>query len=353
MNKVQPSCPCGTSEEECPNADGDPLCAQPQADVLREAQADADDWKDDPSANECWNAGLDYGMVRFCKCLGVNPKSVNWDAATEELDGDVCAVIGNILRVKFGEDWDPTAAQPQTARMQEVSRIVRTLLTNDAFPEYRMDDDRGLEESEYVDFAMRVLSALSTSTACGYSEQPRTGAQPLYAAQLQADGVREALKAATLDIKTIHEKIGERGLLNQTASIQELCRRALDQIDAALASEGKPDVPQTPWMPIETIPEDRPIQAWHITWKCPVTIQKRSWGDRSAWVEKTLTTEWPLAAFSHWMEVAASPLTRPDRTLPRLSGPERGPIEPNTCGRSGGACQCSSIEECWRAPHSL
>src|SRR5882672_2431050 len=36
MNKVQPSCPCGTSEEECPNADGDPLCARPQADASLE-----------------------------------------------------------------------------------------------------------------------------------------------------------------------------------------------------------------------------------------------------------------------------------------------------------------------------
>lgn len=66
-----------------------------------------EDWRDDPSADERWNAGLDYAMVRFCQCLGVDPKSVRWDAATEELDGDVCAVIGNILRAKFGEDFDP------------------------------------------------------------------------------------------------------------------------------------------------------------------------------------------------------------------------------------------------------
>jgi hypothetical protein len=68
-----------------------------------------EDWREDPSADERWNAGLDYAMTRFCHVLGVDPKDVTWDAATEELDGDVCAVIGNILRVKFGDDFDPTA----------------------------------------------------------------------------------------------------------------------------------------------------------------------------------------------------------------------------------------------------
>ncbi len=62
------------------------------------------------------------------------------------------------------------------------------------------------------------------------------------------------------------------------------------------------------WLDIETAPDDRPIQAWHRVWKCPVTIQRRSFGDRSAWVEKTLTTEWPLEAFSHWMEPTAPPV---------------------------------------------
>lgn len=67
-----------------------------------------EDWREDPSADERWNAGLDYAMTRFCHVLGIDPKDVTWDAATEELDGDVCAVIGNILRLKFGDDFDPT-----------------------------------------------------------------------------------------------------------------------------------------------------------------------------------------------------------------------------------------------------
>ena len=68
------------------------------------------DWKDDPSSDERWNAGLDFGMRHFCYALGVDPKAVRWDAATETLDGDVIAVIWNILRAKMGEDWDPDTA---------------------------------------------------------------------------------------------------------------------------------------------------------------------------------------------------------------------------------------------------
>ncbi|WP_426418180.1 hypothetical protein [Bradyrhizobium genosp. A] len=70
-------------------------------------QSAADDWREDPGADARWNAGLDFAMVRFCQYLGVDPSNVHWDAATETLDGDVSAVIGNILRAKFGEDWAP------------------------------------------------------------------------------------------------------------------------------------------------------------------------------------------------------------------------------------------------------
>jgi len=69
-------------------------------------------WRDDPSADERWNAGLDFGMSQLCAYLGVDTNSVTWDAATETLDGDVRSVIGNILRAKYGEDWGPTLGTP-------------------------------------------------------------------------------------------------------------------------------------------------------------------------------------------------------------------------------------------------
>ena len=85
-----------------------------------------EDWRDDPSADERWQAGLDYGMERFCSMLGVDPKDVRWDAATEELDGDVCAVIGNILRVKFGDDFDPMKPLPAAGvGADEIARAIK------------------------------------------------------------------------------------------------------------------------------------------------------------------------------------------------------------------------------------
>ena len=65
----------------------------------------ADDWQSDPAASAAWNAGCDFAMTSLCKMLNVDPNSISWDAATEELEGDVMSVIGNIMREAFGDDW--------------------------------------------------------------------------------------------------------------------------------------------------------------------------------------------------------------------------------------------------------
>lgn len=94
----------------------------------------ADDWRDDPSADERWNAGLDYGMEQLCALLGVDPQSVTWEAATETVDGDVQSVLGNILRVKYGEDWSPRAvlsrplSGPERAAEQMLEALKRCAL---------------------------------------------------------------------------------------------------------------------------------------------------------------------------------------------------------------------------------
>lgn len=75
-----------------------------------DATARREDWKDDPRADERWNAGCDFAMLRLCEALQVDPHMVSWDAATETVDGDVRAVIWNILQAKMGEDWSPDAA---------------------------------------------------------------------------------------------------------------------------------------------------------------------------------------------------------------------------------------------------
>ena len=69
---------------------------------------------DDPAADAKWQAGLDFAMEQFCHVLRVDPKDVNWDAATEELEGDVRSVTGHILRAKYGEDFDPKSPAPAT-----------------------------------------------------------------------------------------------------------------------------------------------------------------------------------------------------------------------------------------------
>ncbi len=83
------------------------------------------DWKDDPSADERWCAGLDYGQTQLCAVLGIDPAIVSWDAATETLDGDVRAVIGNILTARFGDDWrTPTPPCRGTRCRRRPERVV-------------------------------------------------------------------------------------------------------------------------------------------------------------------------------------------------------------------------------------
>lgn len=78
------------------------------------------DWRDDPSADERWCAGLDYGQTQLCNVLGVDPASINWDAATETLDGDVQSVIGKILAARFGDDWPALPHPAPDERAMEV-----------------------------------------------------------------------------------------------------------------------------------------------------------------------------------------------------------------------------------------
>lgn len=80
------------------------LNGQPVSTVQDTAE---EDWRNDPSRDERWNAGVDYVMKQLCTFLSVDPNNVSWDAATETLDGDVQAVIGNVLRGHFGENWGP------------------------------------------------------------------------------------------------------------------------------------------------------------------------------------------------------------------------------------------------------
>lgn len=98
--------------------------------------APEDDWRKDPSADDRWSAGCDYAMTALCKLLRINTDDVTWDAATEELEGDVLAVLGNILTVRFGDDWRRAEPQPAVAD-REACRAKQA------------EPDRGSDETPY------------------------------------------------------------------------------------------------------------------------------------------------------------------------------------------------------------
>ncbi|WP_375274447.1 DUF3850 domain-containing protein [Methylorubrum thiocyanatum] len=101
------------------------LAEKPAPDSTRTGQGE--DWRDDPSSDVRWNAGLVYGQDQLCRVLGVDPDKVSWDAATETLDGDVQSVICNILRAWAGDDWQALAARPAAPEAQGADDLAERL----------------------------------------------------------------------------------------------------------------------------------------------------------------------------------------------------------------------------------
>jgi hypothetical protein len=66
---------------------------------------------EDLASDERWNDGVNYAITQLCSILGVDPKSISWDAATETLDGDVSSVICNAIRGAYGDEW---SSKPET-----------------------------------------------------------------------------------------------------------------------------------------------------------------------------------------------------------------------------------------------
>ena len=72
--------------------------------------------EEDLASDERWNEGVNYAIKQLCELLGIDWRTINWDAATETLDGDVRSVIGNVLVAAYGEEWSSDAET--TARIQ-------------------------------------------------------------------------------------------------------------------------------------------------------------------------------------------------------------------------------------------
>lgn len=124
--------------------------------------------EDDPTASTEWNAGCDFALTELCTFLGVDPQAVTWDAATETVDGDVRAVIGNILSAKYGEDWgpnDPAQARQVTDEMVEAGAIGLTLdvADHDGGPSFYEMSEQSQHEARIVSRAC-LTAALSVSS---------------------------------------------------------------------------------------------------------------------------------------------------------------------------------------------
>jgi len=64
------------------------------------------------------------------------------------------------------------------------------------------------------------------------------------------------------------------------------------------------------WEPIETVPYGEIVTAWHKIHKLSITgiMKKRvSVHHSDGMMEKTLTTFWPVASFTHWRKPDDNP----------------------------------------------
>lgn len=59
----------------------------------------------EPRDSDDFEAGVDYAIEALAEVLEIDVNSFSHDAATETLEGDVKAVIGNALNAALGDDW--------------------------------------------------------------------------------------------------------------------------------------------------------------------------------------------------------------------------------------------------------
>lgn len=146
----------------------------------KQVAEEEEDWRQDPSRDERWNAGLDFAMTQLCDYLDIDTNTVNWDAATETLDGDVQAVLGNILRKHFGDDLTkPSEIIPQWKPMADAPRDRPIILDLS----YYYDSDESPTEvfavGEYVDNGTEYVWDIGDEThrldaPSGWLEIPKT-----------------------------------------------------------------------------------------------------------------------------------------------------------------------------------
>ena len=191
------------------------------------AEAVAAGWLDDPASDERWNAGLDFGMTQLCSLLGVDTEAVTWDAATETLDGDVRAVLGNILRAKYGDDWGPRSAlvsAPAAPIEAERTNIFAYTEPGSDFPAFisinRRGDrivltarSRGGQSTVDVDFPEQQLLELSKAFRPAHYGwlflNPDTGTEWSSNHPVQSGEVDDAEDIRPATLETLHAELIE------------------------------------------------------------------------------------------------------------------------------------------------
>lgn len=120
---------------------------------------------EDPTASKEWNEGCDFALEQLGKYLGIDLSTITWDGATETVEGDVDAVIGNILRAKFGEDWGPddVPAQPQSSGIRHALERAQKIIERD-YPNGQLAID--IRDALTASSAPQALPALNVKSVC-------------------------------------------------------------------------------------------------------------------------------------------------------------------------------------------
>ena len=89
---------------------------------------------------------------------------------------------------------------------------------------------------------------------------------------------------------------GTRFVAISEADYSNLCEMAIGYLDV---------MPR----PIEEAPKDGTFfYGWHRVWNCWIAVKKYE----NSWIEKTLCTQWPYDAFTHFIPLSSLPKVKHD-----------------------------------------
>lgn len=133
------NCPmCGVTN--CNGSIGYQTAAEAIAAWNRRAAPAADNWRDDPAADERWCAGNEFALNRLCAVLKVDPDTVDWDGSDGSLQEEADALIWRILHA------NPDAGPPADDLRAVAPKTLTAAQLADACMSYR--HDYGLMDAE-------------------------------------------------------------------------------------------------------------------------------------------------------------------------------------------------------------